>query len=81
MCLNGHIQRGSRLIRNDEPWIAAEGDGYDHPLTHPAAQLVREFVNVLLRVREPDIVQEFRGDDFGLFLAISLVELQDIHDL
>ena len=38
--LNGHVQGGGRLVGNEEPGFAGQGDGDHHPLLHAARELV-----------------------------------------
>ncbi len=40
--LNGDVERGGRLIGNQQGRFAAERHGDHHALTHPARQLMRE---------------------------------------
>jgi hypothetical protein len=43
--LNGDIECGGGLIRDDEPRVAGERNGADHTLTETAAQLMRVLVH------------------------------------
>jgi len=45
--LNGDVQRGYRLVGDHQSWIQGQGPGNDNPLSLPAAELVRETVDVL----------------------------------
>ncbi len=48
--LNGHIQGGRRLIRNQQFRLSAQRDRDHHALAHPAAQLVGVALEPLLGV-------------------------------
>ena len=50
--LDGHIQRGGRLIGNQYLGIAGERDGDHHALAHAARQLVRILVEPARRIRD-----------------------------
>ena len=41
MRLNGDIQRGGGLVRNEQLRLRGDGDGDGHPLLHAAGKLVR----------------------------------------
>src|SRR2546425_1447296 len=56
--LRGHIEGRGRLVRNHERRIAREGDRDHRPLLHSPAQLVRELLEDLVRLRNPDRLQQ-----------------------
>ena len=40
MLLHGHVHRGGGLVGDQQPRLASQGHGDDHPLAQPARQLV-----------------------------------------
>ena len=49
-CLDRGVERGCRLVGNDQPRIAREGQGNEHALTHAARELMRVATEQLRRV-------------------------------
>ena len=47
-----HVQRRRRLVRDEQPRLALDGDAADHALLHAAAHLVREVGEPPLRRRD-----------------------------
>src|SRR3989339_1566765 len=41
LTLDGHVQGGRGLVRDEQRWRAGQREGYHHPLFHATAQLVR----------------------------------------
>src|SRR3989441_10139027 len=56
--LRGHIEGRGRLVRDHERRIAREGHRDHRPLLHSAAQLVRELLEDLVRLRNADRLQQ-----------------------
>ena len=80
--LNGHVQRGGRLIRNQNLRFAGQRDGDHHALTHAAGKLVRVLVESLGRVRNADHAQQVDGALTALLLGHArLVQQQHFGDL
>jgi len=57
--LQGHVERGGRLVRDQQPGIAGQRHRNHHALAHAAGQLVRVFVDASLRRRDVDAAQQF----------------------
>ena len=41
LLLHGHVERGRRLVGDDELWLGGEGGGDQHALAHAARELMR----------------------------------------
>ena len=70
--LNGDVQRGRRLVGDDELRVAGQRHRNHHALPHTAGQLVRIALIHLRRARDADKVEHFDG----LFLRLLLIEAQ-----
>ena len=66
--LRGHIEGRGRLVRDHERWIAGEGHRDHRPLLHSAAQLVRELLEDLVRLRNADRLQQVQDASASLLL-------------
>ncbi len=56
--LGGDVERGGRLVAEQQPGSTVSAPGDHHPLQHPAGQLVRVLAEVPLGVVEPDGAQQ-----------------------
>ncbi len=72
--LNGHIERGSRLICDQKLWIAGKGHGNHDPLSHTTAQLVGVFKDTMLRGWNLHPFEHFDSLLTGTFSAHPLME-------
>ena len=81
--LNGHIQRGGRLIGNDELGAARKRHGDHNALAHTAGELVREHLVDALAVGDADHLQQLDGalPDLLLVVALLVVQGDDLIDL
>src|SRR5712691_721564 len=57
LCLDGYIQRGRRLVGNDDVRLTGKRNGTHDTLLHTPAHLMRIVVNAPLRSRDPDLLQ------------------------
>ena len=57
--LDGHVQRGGRLVSNQEPRIAGERHRDHHALAHAAGELVRIVARAALRRGDAYLAQHF----------------------
>ena len=55
--LNRHVERTGRLVGHDDLRLSGEGDGYQRPLLHPAAELVRVLVEDSVDIGESGRLQ------------------------
>ena len=62
--MNGHVQRGGRLVGDQQIRVVGQRHGDHHPLALPAAKLVRIGPRLPLRVGETDV-----GEQIGNLLA------------
>ena len=56
--LHGHVERGRRLVGDQELRSAGEGDRDRDPLPHAAGELVREALERLLRIGDAHLVEQ-----------------------
>ena len=55
--LHGHVERGRRLVGDQQAWPTCECCRNHHPLAHAARQIVRILIDPLLRRRNADTVR------------------------
>src|SRR5215469_1521847 len=80
--LDGHIQRRSRLICNQQFRIARQGDGNHDPLAHAAAELVRVVLDAPFRIWNTHQVKHFNRAFPGLvFTEVFAVPLDCLRNL
>ena len=79
--LNGHIQRGSRLVGNNQIWLTDHGGADHHPLTQAAAELMGIAVVPALRLRDPHAAEHLDYLALRLIPAEVLVEHQHLRNL
>ena len=56
--LNCHVERGGRFVRDDHVRVVRHRDCNHDALAHTAGHLVGEVVDPLLRIRDPDKLQQ-----------------------
>ena len=56
--LDGHVERGRRLVGDQELRVAGERDRDHHALAHPAREAVRVVVEPLGRARDPHLLEQ-----------------------
>ena len=59
--LDRHVQRGSWLVGDHQVWLVQHGNGDDHPLSHPARELVRKRRQPFVWRSNSDHFQGFAG--------------------
>src|SRR3954462_9594112 len=79
--LNGNVQRGRRLVRDQHFRIARERYGDHGALTHAAGELVRVFARPLLRLGNAHEAQHVDGLALRGRAAEALVQQQGFGDL
>ena len=70
--LDRDVERGRRLVGDQQLGLAGEGHRDHHPLGHAARQLVRERLEAPLRIRDADHPQELEGACLGPALRFML---------
>ena len=85
--LYGHVQRGGRLVANQDFRVCGQGDGDDHALPHAAGQLEGILVEAALRVGDAHAGQQLQRPILRILLRNLLVQqhglgqlLADLHD-
>ena len=56
--LNGHIERGGRLVGHNQLRFGSQGQGDHHPLAHAARKLVRVMVDALFGGRNAGVLEQ-----------------------
>ena len=79
--LNGHVQRGGRLIGNQQFWPTQQSHRDHHALTHTAGKLVRIHSHTLTRFRHFDRIQHFDRLFKRFGLAHAFMQHQHFHQL
>ena len=59
--LNGHVERGRRLVRDQNLRVACDRHGDHHPLVHAAGKLMRIGPHALLGRRDAHLLQQRDG--------------------
>lgn len=59
--LHRDVEGAGGLVSNNQIRLQGNGDGYQHPLFHPARQLMRILVKTLFRVAETDFSEQVKG--------------------
>ena len=59
--LDGHVERGRRLVRDDQSRGAADGDRDADPLAHAAGERVRIVFEAPVGIGDSNALQQFRG--------------------
>ena len=67
LSLNGHIERGCRLVGDQHSRIAGQRDGDHHALSHSAGELMRIGVEPFFGGGNADSLQQIDRALFGLF--------------
>ena len=81
LSLDRHVERGRRLVGDQERGIARESHGDHHALPHPARELMRVVVGAAARIRDPDLAQKLDRPHLGGPRAHPLVLAQLLGDL
>ncbi len=59
--LHRDVEGAGGLVSNNQIRLQGNGDGYQHPLFHPARQLMRILVKTLFRVAETDFSEQVKN--------------------
>ena len=81
LVLDRHVERGGRLVAQDDLGVAGQRDGDHHPLPHAAGELVRVGAEPPLRVGDADPAHQLDGPLGGLGPAEAEVHLRALGDL
>ena len=79
--LHRHIERGGRLIGNQQVWVASQRDRDHDALALPARQLVRISVKPLTRSGQLHAFEQLQGAGFGIAGTHVLVQAQGLGNL
>jgi hypothetical protein len=79
--LDRDVQRGGRLVGDDQRGPAGDGHGDHHPLAHAAGELVGVVVQALAGVGDGDLGEQVARGGARLAPVHALVEAQGLGDL
>ena len=79
--LDGHIERGCGLIRNQQTRLAGHGHCDHHTLAHAAREFMRVLFHPPLGLGDADLAQNLDGARLCLFLGHALVDSQTFGQL
>ena len=79
--LDRHVERGRRLVGDDQPRLGAERERDHHALAHPARELVRISVDALPRGRDADLLQPADRACARVAVRQRQVRLHGLHEL
>jgi hypothetical protein len=79
--LDGHVQRGGRLVGDQHLGVAGQGQRDHHALAHAAGELVRVLVHAALGLGDLHHAQHFHGALHRIGAAGLLVQLHRLGDL
>ena len=79
--LNGHVERGCRLIRDDQRGITGERHGDHCALAHAAGEFVRVLVGPRYRLGNADAAEHFDRAGMGLLRACAAMPDHSLGDL
>ena len=79
--LDGHVERGRRLVGDEQLRRARQRHGDHHALAHSAGELVRVIVEPVGGLRDADHAQQFDGALAGLLLVHAHVQFQRLGEL
>ena len=80
LLLDGDVEGGSGFIGDEQARTQRDGGGNEHPLPHPARELVRELIGPLLRLVDADPVQQLDDLSTSLCPVGSAVDAQRLGD-
>ena len=79
--LDGHVERGGRLVEEEERGVASQRRGDQGPLLHAPAELVRIGAGHGIGARDPDLYQELASGPERLATREPPVMHQGLGDL
>ncbi len=79
--LHRDVEGAGGLVSNNQIRLQGNGDGYQHPLFHPARQLMRILVKTLFRVAETDFSEQVKNLLSALSGGEGLMQPQDLFHL
>ena len=81
LCLDGHVERGGGLVRDQQVGVQRERHRDHGALAHPAGELVRELLRALLGTGDVHLAEHLHRLAERLFLADVLVLADGLGDL
>jgi hypothetical protein len=79
--LNRHVERGRRLVRDEQLGLARERHRDHHALAHAARELVRVRVGARARLGDADGLKHLDGVLVSLLPGVAEVEPRNLHQL
>ena len=79
--LHGHVERGGRLIGDQQVRLVGERHGDHHPLALTAGELMRIGVEAAFRVLDADLVEEIEHARLRRAVGQPAMDLEHLADL
>src|SRR5882724_11362102 len=79
--LDGHVERGGRLVGDQQPRFAGKCHGDDGALPHPAGQSMRIFLDTATRIGNADQIEQFDRPRQGCHLRSTAMHEDRFRDL
>ncbi len=79
--LDGDVERGRRLVGDEQLGLAGQRHRDHHALAHAARELVRVAVDARARIGDADRLQHLDGVLVRLLFGVAEVQLRDLHQL
>src|SRR5947208_12689898 len=79
--LDGDVERGGRLVGDDELWLAGQRHGDHDALAHAARELVRIIMHAAFRIGDLHQLQHLDGAGQGVLFRQALMAAQAFGDL
>ena len=79
--LDRHVQRGGRLVGDQQLRLAGQRNGDHDALAHTAGQLVRVLLQAAVRLVDADQLQQLPSAGPGFLLGLFGVQQDDLDDL
>ncbi len=81
LLLDNAIEGGTRLVGDQHPRLATEGEGDRDTLSHPTRELMRIVAETTGGILEPDPLQQVDGNPIGLATPHRTVNLNRLTEL
>ena len=81
LCLDRHVQRGGRLVGDQQLRLTGQRNGDHNALAHTAGQLVRVLLQAAVRLVDADQLQQLPSAGPSFLLGLFGVQQDDLDDL
>src|SRR5580704_825491 len=81
LCLHGHVERGGRLVSDQQVGLVGEPHGDHGALAHPATELVGEVVDTALGIRDAHLSEQIDAAGLDIVFGDLVVGVHRLVDL